>query len=154
MHSLLCVHNYVQRVMHLVAFCLCVHLCAWPKNVCFSTHFTGQMSSWKCSIIHFMLAEMFAKSVESYRECYSPRTYSHSCPQGFSGIYGKSLPYILEIATPTVRLDTNASPTWWQCFEIAVLNSLYSTVHWQCSAHTEYMHALWNSSFEKKPFWF
>ena len=153
MHSLLCVHNYVQRVMHLVAFCLCVHLCAWPKNVRFSTHFTGQMvrnaqSStlcWQRCLLNLL----------SHTQSAIPLVSIHTVvPQGFSGIYGKSLAYILEIVTPTVRLDTNASPTWWQCFEIAVLNSLYSTVHWQCSAHTEYVHALWNYSFEKKPFWF
>ena len=79
--------QYVQRVMCSVAFvcvcmcvCVCVCVCVF---VCLKTSvytFTSQVSSQKeCILLAYslyMLPEMFAKSIESYRKRYSPSFYS------------------------------------------------------------------------------
>lgn len=83
---------------------------------------------------------MFARSIESYK--------GHSLPHPIA--LPESLWTLLKItvdASPSSWFSyplSGTTPTWRQCIEIAVLHSqtLYSTIHWQCSACTCYVFCL------------
>ena len=40
-----------------------------------------------CSLIHFICHQMFARSIQLYKECYFPRFYLHDSPPGSPGIF-------------------------------------------------------------------
>ena len=152
-HILVTLCAYAQRVMHSVTFCLCVCLCVRVCDQKCPHTLTGRMSSCKECILlaHplYMSPKIFARVIESYRECYSLRSYSHDCPPGVSGNFLKHCskkPHFIalptnyrhflaamqtslfhEIAKPTLWLDRitgKPTQTRQQCIEIAVLNSL------------------------------
>ena len=109
MHNGLCVQSHL-------CVCMCVCLCSQcvcdPKKRLF-THLRVKCLCEKdeyCSLIHFICHQVFARSIDSYREHYIGLIYIHTIvSQGLLDLskhYDKNLAYIVQIiVTPTVWLE-------------------------------------------------
>ena len=57
--------------MHLVAFvCVCVYVYGVTKKCLYTLIYQSYVKDAYCTLIHFMSPEMFARSIELYREQY------------------------------------------------------------------------------------
>ena len=132
-----------QRVMWLVTFCLCVCV---TKNLRLHTYQAHVFAKWCILLTHLlynMSPEMFARSIESYRECYSPHLSFYIQVIVLWGTF-ESLqlnPCLrLEIVTPTVcsknaiKANSNVMAVYCNCS--TELSVQYSPLTVQCSVHT------------------
>ena len=152
----ICARASCEESSHRLGLCvwLCLFVCVFMSvygvtKKCLFTHLPVICKGAYCTLIHFMSPEMFARSIELYREHYPPCFFS-DWHLGVSGIFRnimiKTLP---SLVTPTVWLNRNAGkaspwanpnmPVHWN------LNSLYSSPLTVLSMHRVCI--LWNSSY-------
>ena len=80
----------VQHAQKAYIFCHVV----WPKKHPFTHALTGQISLQKGYVLltyasTYVLPEMFARSIESYRVHFSPCFYMHNCFPGVPGVVSR-----------------------------------------------------------------
>ena len=131
---------------------ICLFVCVWPKMPIYTLISQVFLKKWCTLLTH--PPGMFARSIEIAISHDSVHIIVPSgCPSEknpernnflnrrdclFCNIMVKTLPS-LEVVKPTVWYNINAgkpTPAWQHCIEIAVIHSLYSTVHWQWSVCT------------------